>query len=858
LPNHPAHMDPLFLFLLLWPHYRMRPIVVEYIFRLSILKPFMRLVRAISVPSFDSSVNPLKVKRAEQAVEAIASGLKKGENFILYPAGKLKHSGREMLGGASGAHSLFQQCSDVQVVLIRTTGLWGSSFSRALLGKSPDLPSTLFHGLKVLLKNGIFFTPRRSVEIEICPEPSDFPKKAGRLAFNRYLENWFNRYHTQEGKLVDIEPATLVSYSFWKQEVPTLFQPKIKKIQGLMEVSKETRMKVYGEIRKILGSPEISITPEMHLATDLGMDSLNLAELSAFLLKSYQAEEVHPEDLQTVQNVLEIAEGCRLSESPTREASQIKWPDHECKRRRMPVAPEGKTIPEAFLNACLRMGGHIACGDDLVGTMSYRRIKRAALVLSLYFKQCPESHIGIMLPALSVTYIVILAILFAGKVPVMLNWTLGPRYLDEMLRAGEIQRVISSWRFLDRLSHVDLGGVADRLEFLEEIRSKISFFKKLKGLWLSFLSVPSTLRALHLDQMSGEEKAVILFTSGTESNPKGVPLSHRNILANQRSAMQCLTLRADDVIYGILPPFHSFGFSVCGLFPLCGGIRVAFYPDPTDAVALAEGIERWQITLFCSPPSFLKAVFSVAKEAQFRSIRYFVCGAEKTPNELIERVKRLEIDAKIIEGYGITECSPILTLTRPNLPHIGVGQPLPDISIRMIHPETSKPLPDSVDGEICVRGPNVFQGYLDPRTKDPFIVIDQQQWYRTGDIGHFDEHHNLILSGRLKRFTKLGGEMISLGAIEEALVTQLAKMGRILDELPSLALIADERLEEKPQLILFSTLFLEKDEANEILREAGFSRLAKIASVRRIEEIPLMGTGKTDYRRLYSYLQENT
>ena len=858
LPNHPAHMDPLFLFLLLWPRYRMRPVVVEYIFRLSLLKPLMRLVKAIAVPSFDSSVNPLKVKKAEQALQAIAEGLKRGENFILYPSGKLKSSGREVLGGASGAHSLLQQCPELQIVLIRTTGLWGSSFSRALLGRSPELPSTLLHGVKVLLKNGIFFTPRRSVEIEICQEPSDFPKKAGRLTFNRYLENWFNRYHTKERKLVDVEPATLVSYSFWKKEVPTLFQPKTKKAFGQGEISEETRTKIYGEIRKILRSPEISIAPEMHLATDLGMDSLNLAELGAFLLKTYQAEEIHPEDLETVQSVLEIAEGCRLSERPLRQMGKARWPENETAGRLAPFAPEGKTLPEAFLNSCLRMGKHIACGDDLVNAMSYRKMKRAALVLSLYFRKCPETHIGVMLPALAATYIVILAILFAGKVPVMLNWTLGSRYLDEMLKAADVKRVISSWRFLDRLSYVDLGGVADRLELLEDIRPKISIGQKLKGAAFSFLSVPATLRTLGLNQMSGEETAVILFTSGTEANPKGVPLSHRNILTNQRSAMQCLAMDAQDVLYGILPPFHSFGFSVCGLFPLCGGLRVAFYPDPTDAVALAEGIERWEITLFCAPPSFLKAVFAVAKETQFRTVRYFICGAEKTPRELIERVEQLKTSAKIIEGYGITECAPILTLTRPGLPHIGVGQLIPDIAIRVIHPETLEPIPEDTDGEICVMGPNVFSGYLDPKTKDPFIVLDGKKWYRTGDIGHLDANFNLILSGRLKRFTKLGGEMISLGAIEEVLVEQLSKKGRIVTDLPSLALIADERQEGKPQLILFSTTFLDKEEANDLLKEAGFSRLAKIGSVRRIEEIPLMGTGKTDYRKLQSYLQENS
>ena len=852
LPNHPAHMDPLFLFILLWPDYRMRPVVIEYIYRLSILKPLMRMVRAISIPNLDASINQLKVKRANQAIESIAAGLKKGEHVVLYPAGKLKSSGKEVLGGSSGAHALVQECPSVQIVLVRTTGLWGSSFSRAILGRSPDLPSTLLHGLKSLLKNGIFFTPRREVEIEILVDPTDLPRKGTRLVFNRYLEEWFNRYPL-DGKMVESEPIHLVSYSRWKHEVLTPFQPKSKRKGARIDVSSETCAKVYGEIRRILNSPGIKIAPDMNLATDLGMDSLNIADLSAFLLKTYQAEEIHPEDLDTVQNVLEMAEGSRSIEKAARQMGGPHFPEE--RGRPIPMAPFGKTIPEAFFNVCSRMGSSVACGDDLVGVLSYTKLKRAAIVLSLYFRKMKDSHIAVMLPASAGTYIVILAILFAKKVPVMLNWTLGPRYLDEMMRLSGAKKVISSWRFLDRLSHVEFGSLIDQFLLLEDIRQELSLVDKLRGAFLSLCSAKRALSSLGLDRIDPNNPAVILFTSGTEASPKGVPLSHLNILSNQRAAMQCLTLNERDVLYGILPPFHSFGFSVAGLFPLCGGIRIAFYPDPTDGLALAEGIERWKITLFCSAPSFLKGVFAVAKPEQLKTVRYFVCGAEKSPPELFDRVEKLHNGSILIEGYGITECSPILTLTRAHLPHVGVGQPIPGLEFCTIHPETAELLPDGKEGELCVRGPNVFRGYLG-HPRDPFIEISGKPWYRTGDIGYFDSEQNLILSGRMKRFTKFGGEMVSLGAIEETLIQGLHSRGKISGDLPALALIADEREEGKPQLIVFSTLPFDKEEANEILREAGFSRLAKISSVRRIEEIPLMGTGKTDYRRLQNELTE--
>jgi len=843
LPNHAAHMDPLFLFLLLWPQYKIRPLVIEYIYRLGLLHPFIKLVRGLCIPSFEASVNQLKIRKAEESMQKIVEGLRKKENFILYPSGKLKSSGREVVGGSSSAHALLQECPETQVVLVRTTGLWGSSFSRALLGRSPDLPKTILSGLKMLLKNGLFFAPRRRVMIEIELAPADLPKKGTRVEFNRYLENWYNRYPTPSGKIAPVEPLQLVSSAFWKKDLPQVFQPKKQtSAAGEAEISPETKSKIYAEIRTILDNPGVEIQPQMSLATDLGMDSLDLAELITFLAREYDLEEIHPEDIDTVQRMLEIAEGARVIDHPVKHASQIQWPKES--KRPGPALPIGRTIPEAFLYSAERMKNFAACGDDLVGVLTYKKMKRAILVLAAHFRKVPEEKIAVLLPASAGAYLVVLALQFAGKVPVMLNWTLGPRYLDEMMKLSGAKTTISSWRFLERLSHVEFGALIDHLLLLEDIRDGLSLFDKLRGAYLSLHSVSAILRAFHLNTLDENSPCVVLFTSGTEANPKGVPLSHKNVLSNQRSAMQCISLGASDVIYGILPPFHSFGFSVAGLFPLLGGIRIAFYPDPTDSFALAEGVERWKVTLFCAAPLFLKGLFQAAKKGQLNSIRIFVSGAEKASQELYDRATKLGTGAKLVEGYGITECSPILSLNRFNEPPKGVGKLLPDVELCTIHPETLEKLSEGAEGEICVRGPNVFQGYLgNPRT--PFIELDGKPWYRTGDIGSLDAEKNLILSGRLKRFTKVGGEMISLGAIEQTLLAEL----HVTSDLPSLAVCASEK-GDKSQLILFTTLSLTKEEANEILRKAGFSRLVKITTVQKIEEIPIMGTGKTDYRKL--------
>ena len=207
MPNHTAHMDPLILFILLWSKYRMRPLVIEYIFNLPFLKPFHKLIRAIPIPNFESAVNEYKLKQAAKSMQEIAAGLKNGDNFIVYPTGRLKSTPKELLGGASGAHELLKECPEANVVLIRTTGLWGSSFSRALTGRSPKLGATMLHGIGAVFKNLIFFAPRRKVLIEIEPNPEGLPREnMTRVELNRYLENWYNRYPDEQGNIHASEP----------------------------------------------------------------------------------------------------------------------------------------------------------------------------------------------------------------------------------------------------------------------------------------------------------------------------------------------------------------------------------------------------------------------------------------------------------------------------------------------------------------------------------------------------------------------------------------------------------------------------------------------------------------------------
>jgi acyl-CoA synthetase (AMP-forming)/AMP-acid ligase II len=390
-----------------------------------------------------------------------------------------------------------------------------------------------------------------------------------------------------------------------------------------------------------------------------------------------------------------------------------------------------------------------------------------------------------------------------------------------------------------------------QITLLEELRHNLTLFDRLKAFWRARKNTEQLLKLFGADQIKADQTAAILFTSGTESYPKGVPLSHRNLLTNQKGAYKVAQVHGDDVLLGALPAFHSFGFSVTGLFPLLAGLRVAYSPNPTDGRRLAQAIETWSITLLCLAPTFLKNVLRVSTEKQLRTLRLVVAGAEKTPAELYDRLGALNPKALLIEGYGITECAPILTLNRPDKPRRGVGAPLEDVEIKVVHPETLTPLTMGEQGLVLARGPNIFHGYLDQTLSNPFVEVEGKKWYQTGDLGSVDKEDYLTLSGRLKRFVKIGGEMVSLTAIEETLQQAGAKKGWILNpDLPSLAVCAQELEGKKSEIYLFTTFTTTADEVNQLLRSSGMSNIIKIRAVKKLPYIPLLGTGKIDYRSL--------
>jgi long-chain-fatty-acid--[acyl-carrier-protein] ligase len=836
LPNHPAEIDPVILTLVLWGRYRAHPLVVEQFYHLKGAHYLQTLVGAIPIPDLGGVVNKWKQKQIEKCFQHIADGLRKGSNYLIYPSGRLKQSGEEAIGGASFVHNLVQECPEANIVLIRTTGLWGSRFSRALTGSTPDFGKVAWEGVKIVLKNLIFFTPRRVVTIEIEPAPVDFPFKALRLEFNKALEKWYN--------IRGPEPLKLVSDHFWNESYPTVLNGEEKKQSQQFSISPEMEKEITDKISDL--AKKTSVKRNDHLARDLGLDSLDIADLQTFIIERYETPSLDIDEIQTVEDILRAASKPSFN-AKTVGRKLVEWPKEPSRPSVQP--PQGSTIPEAFLRVCDRMEYHAACADERMGVISYRRLKLIALTLSYHFKSFKGDRIGVLLPSSTISYVIILALQLAGKIPVMLNWTVGVRALNHCKELGQFKTVLSSRRFLEHLADGDLGDLDDLLLLIEDVRPAISLWSRLKGFYGLFKDTNRLLKDLKLQHIQPDDTAVILFTSGTESLPKGVPLSHHNVLSNQKAGASCIQVSASDVMYGVLPPFHSFGFSVTGLFPLLFGLKVFYAPDPTQYYGMAHDIEEWSVTLLCSAPTFMKGLFQAARPSQLRSLRLAVAGAEKVPEALFEYMEKK--GSHLLEGYGITECSPIVTLTMPGKPREGVGQPVPGVELCIIHPETGKELPPGFDGEVCIHGPNVFKGYLGSASS-PFIELQGKKWYRSGDRGRLSPNGSLILSGRLKRFIKIGGEMVSLAGVEEELIRITRQKGWTVStkEGPPLAVVVAETHNDKPLIVVFSTFEVSKDSLNDALRESGFGRIVKIAAVKKIDQIPINGAGKVRYRAL--------
>jgi long-chain-fatty-acid--[acyl-carrier-protein] ligase len=329
-------------------------------------------------------------------------------------------------------------------------------------------------------------------------------------------------------------------------------------------------------------------------------------------------------------------------------------------------------------------------------------------------------------------------------------------------------------------------------------------------------------------------------------------LTHDNILSTQRAIVSEFHLTRADSVIGFLPMFHSFGLVVTTVLPLAVGVKVVHHPDPTDAAALARKVAGFKPNLIAGTPTFMGYILDRAKPGELDSLRLVVFGAEKCPQHVFDKVKQMVPHAQMLEGYGITECSAVVSVHRPGRFKPGtLGEPLPGVSVCVTDLETGVVLPRAHMGMLNVRGPNVFPGYLAYDGPSPYREIDGNQWYVTGDLGEIDSEGALVFRGRLKRFLKAGGEMISLPALEEP----FARLFPPTDQGPRVAVEGVETPDGR-HIALFTTEEVSLRDANALLQKEGFRGVLRLDDVRKLDKIPVLGTGKTDYKILRAQISE--
>ena len=864
LPNHVAEIEPFMVMMLLGRDFRARPLVTERFYYYPFARLFMKLVQAKPVAEFDRAVSDFKFKKAKELFQSVVDDLNNGSHILMYPGAALKDSGYENLGGRSLAHATIQEADNAEILLVRTEGLWGSIFSLAYSERSPDFWKTLFKGIGYGLRNLIFFTPRRKVKVTFALPDEDFPRNGTKIEFNKALEKFYNQYTTKDGGITDTEELTQVSYSMWSKKLPDV-HVKARRGRTMQDLSvpNAIRQDIMYQLSELSEKSVKEIDDHHDLVKDVGLDSLNIASLYSYLDSHYDIDKsVDPGDLRTVQHLFLAAmhetEEQKKTQKKHEKIGPSSWPKVNKSR------PDPKyatlttgTIIESFLRQADRMKSNPAATDLASGVLTFSRMKLAVIIMARKIEKMEGQYIGVMLPSSCAAHIFILAIQLAGKVPVPLNWTVGPFFMDHAIDMMEIKHVISSAKFLQRLDNVNLGKALDRLVLAEDLKNELTMMEKLSAALLSKRKARKVLDHFPAQKLRENDLAVVLFTSGTTALPKAVPLTHLNILSNQTSAVDSIDILIDDVIMMALPPFHVFGLTV-GLLPLLTGARAVYTPDPLDGSTIAREVLKWRATVIVLAPTFFAHLFRVATISQLKSLRLFVSGAEKAPESLMNFVNKLG-DVWLLEGYGLTETSPIITVNQIYTRARGVGKPVPSCELVIRDPENGKKLDTHQIGEVCVTGKSVFKGYLKQDNSNYFVDIDGKSYFRTGDLGYLDDDGYLFLEGRMKLSFKRGGEMINVVAIETKLFEKAKEKGWVpVDQHQSpFACIPKEVPTGSTKVVLFSEIPISLDDVNKTLIEAGFARLYKVNEIRVVDEIPMLKSGKVCLRKLYEMLEEN-
>lgn len=495
-----------------------------------------------------------------------------------------------------------------------------------------------------------------------------------------------------------------------------------------------------------------------------------------------------------------------------------------------------------FIDVAKKNGDALAIHDFTTNKqVSYSRALLASILLSSVFKSYDSGFIGVMLPTSAGCILTQIGLLMSGRIPVMLNYSTGA---DQNVRYAQnkcdFRTVITSRALLEKINCPYIDGMI----YIEDIMEQLSGLQKIKAALIAKL--PATMIKSIVHSGRDEDVAVILFTSGSEKDPKAVQLSHKNIAANVLGAAERYGFTPEDKFLSSLPYFHVFGLTVNLWVPVFFGCTILSYANPLDYRNICEIVRDHKATLMVGTPSFFWGYLRKSEPGDFDSLRIALVGADKCTDALREAFKEKH-GITLFEGYGATECAPVISANSADHNRPGsVGKPIPGVLVRIEHYETGEECGPGEDGRILVKGDNVMIGYFDDFEQTSLHI--RRGWYDTGDMGNIDSDGYLWHVGRIKRFVKIGGEMISLVKIESVLE-------KILPEEVQCCVVEVPDSTKGAKIVAVITEQIDEKATLKKLAE----QLPKLAIPKQflvIKDLPKMGSGKIDFRRITEMVRE--
>lgn len=510
-----------------------------------------------------------------------------------------------------------------------------------------------------------------------------------------------------------------------------------------------------------------------------------------------------------------------------------------------------KTLDHALVRTARRHPMRFAMADGRVPKVRFGGVLLKSIFLAQRLRKtwAGQEMVGILLPPSVPGALVNYAALLLGKIPVNLNYTASNEVMASCARQCNLTTVITTKALLERLPNLQVPG---QTILIEEAAATPRIPERLASFLIAGLPFPLLKKTLRAKRFQLDDLATVIFSSGSTGDPKGVMLSHYNIGSNLSQMTQVFMLDRHDRVLGILPFFHSFGFTATLALPAAIGIGAVFHPNPLEARAVGALVAQYRITFLIATPTFLQTYIRRCAPEDFGSLQFVMVGAEKLPERAAQAFEDT-FGIKPLEGYGCTECSPVVSVNTKDFRAAGfrqvgakrgrIGHPLPGITVRVLDPETMQPVPDGTPGMLLVHGPNVMLGYLGRPEKTAEALNDG--WYTTGDIATLDQDGFLTITDRLSRFSKIGGEMVPHVKVED----KLHELAGVTEQTFAVAAVPDEKKGER--LVVLHTLPDEK--LAPVLQSFATCELPALWKPRpnqffRVAALPMLGTGKIDLR----------